>query len=527
MINKYKRQILLSIMPSFILSVAHVLGFEYLYYDIINIHSPLFYVACIALTVVFMIILIAIERFVAFLDEKRVGNAGWFKVIENKEMLVSFSILLFLWLPAFFAMWPGLYSYDAPGRLANYFSSSIISAHFPVLHTLLMIGSVEIGQNIGIGADGGVLIYSIIQAVVMSFCISYMLSFIWRKMKCKYLALISLVLLGINPVIQIMVFTTTHDIIFGGVMLVMMVLLTDAAIYSEEFFESKAKMISLSMMALLMCMFRNQGIYMLVLLLPFAIIAWKNYRIKVTIILLIPIIITKIITGPVYSSLGIQGVNPREALCLPIQQLAHTATHNPDRISEEEYIQIYKYIPREYLQLYNSGIADPVKSGFDSEEFRRSPLDFVTVWIKVGINNPTAYLTAFVAEGYGYYYLFDTAYYDRFIVWDYENMPEPQVRRDTKLPFYEKYLEDITYDGTYKGIPVISQALPFTLMMICVYFSLLRKKYKLLSLLVLPLGYFGTLLIGPVIGIRYVFPLLIMVPLFLGLTIGEKSLNSE
>ncbi len=59
----------------------------------------------------------------------------------------------------------------------------------------------------------------------------------------------------------------------------------------EEFFRSKLKMVALSLFAFLMCMFRNQGIYMLVLLLPFAVIAWKRYRLKMALILLIPIII--------------------------------------------------------------------------------------------------------------------------------------------------------------------------------------------------------------------------------------------
>ena len=522
MVAKYKREILISILPALIISVCQVIAYVFTNDGYINLKNPSMYIAIIALTLVTMILLVAINRLVVLLDGKIVNDYKFLNVINDRAFGIFLIALLIMWLIALLALWPGLCTYDAPKRLEQLFWRKELIAHYPVLHTLLMQGCIELCDALGAGFEEGILLYSIIQAVIVALCIAYALSYIYKKMNCRWLSLICLIVIGANPVIQMLIFTTTYDIIFGGMLLVMTVLLVDSAIYSEEFFRSKLKMVALSLFAFLMCMFRNQGIYTLVLLLPFAVIAWKRYRLKMALILLIPIIITKVVTGPIYDAANIAKVNPREALSMPIQQMAYVATQHPDRIEGDEYEVLYQYIPASYIQLYNIEIADPVKAGFNPEEFSNNPVDFFKIWGRIGMRNLSSYATAFVALNYGYYYLLDTAYYETFLLMNDEDNEGMIVLTDSKLPLYEKYLEDVAADGNYKGIPMVSQALPFILMMIGMYVSLVRRRYKELVLLLLPFGYFGTLLIGPVIGIRYVFPILILIPVFLGIILNVK-----
>ena len=57
--------------------------------------------------------------------------------------------------------------------------------------------------------------------------------------------------------------------------------------------------------------------------------------------MIIPVVIVKIITGPITSYFNIVPSNPREALSVPIQQIARVLTLKPDSVSPEEKEIIY------------------------------------------------------------------------------------------------------------------------------------------------------------------------------------------
>ena len=102
------------------------------------------------------------------------------------------------------------------------------------------------------------------------------------------------------------------------------------------------------------------------------------------------------------------------------------------------------------------------------------------------------------------------------------------IARDTKFETYDKYLRAVSYDMLLDKIPVISivanEAFPFWLMVIAAAFVLRRKKYRFLCAMLLPLGYWGTLLLGPVIVVRYAFPLIVLVPLLAGICFQKDDM---
>ncbi len=528
MLNKYKKDILISILPALILSVTQVLGWQYVHNDrLIAVRNPIMYLTIFILTIIFMVVLIVIGRMMPYImDWLKRHEVGWLNKISGHEFLIFMGILILCYIPALLAMWPGLYSYDAPGRLADYYDGGIIKPPCPIFHTLILIGCSRLGFLINGTYELGVLIYSILQGLIMSFCFAYALSYIYRKLSLKWISVFGLLFFGLNPIIQMMVFTTTHDIIFGGILLVIMVMLVDSAIDTENFFEGPSKyknMMLLALMCFLLCLFRNQGIYMLIFTLPFLVIAFKRFRLKVFVVLVIPIILAEIVTGPLYGIFGIQKSDIKEALSLPMQQIGYVANRCPNEITDEQYQEIYRYIPEEYLKRYNPAISDPVKEGFESEAFKRDPVGFFKVWLDVGLDNISSYISAFVGCGYGYYYLGKTPYWQELIYYNGNFLdvdPRP-IKRETKFEAFDHYLRTVAKDAPYDKIPVInvllSQALPFVMMVMLAYMFLLYKKFKRLSILSFPFGYFGTLLLGPVINVRYSFSLIVLVPLLLAL----------
>ena len=535
MLRKYKRNILISIIPAFVIAITQVLG-EYGARAIasdayIDYHDIYLYLAVVILWIIciigFAFIGIVAPKITKYLTEH---DIKLFERIDKHIFLVFFLIIIILWIPALLAVWPGVYSYDAVARMRDFYINGEITAHFPIIHTLLMIGCIELGNLIGGNSDIGVLFYSIIQSILMAFCFSYSLKWMYRRNYSRWIILIGLIFFSINPIIQILVYTTTHDILFGGVFLILMCMMIDAALYTDEFFSSKSNIILLSCTAFVMCMLRNQGVYMLIVLLPFAVLSWKRYRVKMLLAIVVPIASFFVITGPFYSLMGIQKSDIREALSVPIQQLGRVNQKVENGITKEQYEQIYRYIPKEYLDSYHNMISDPIKSGFNSNVFKENPMGFVKVWIDVGRNNMGRYIDSFIYMTYGFYYLGGTPYHKEYILYDGTNTSiDPLfIHRQTKFPLYDNVLRDVSLTPSYEKLPVVRvlfrYAFPFLLMVVCIYLAWLRRSYKELVALILPFGYWGTLLLGPVVSIRYVFPLVIMIPLFVGL-INNPSNN--
>lgn len=525
MLRKYKRDILISIIPSLLISVLQIFGYRCVTNEgRINFHDVWLYISVVLLCIGCMIILVALGRlapkFAAWLSKHEIK---WTEKIDKHIFWVFFLVIIIIWIPTLLAVWPGVYSYDAVARTRDYYLYEVYTAHYPVLHNVFFIGSLELGNLIADSYNVGLLIYSIVQGVLMALCFAYSLAWMYRRNFSRWIVLIGLLFFAVNPIVSVLAFTTTHDILFGGVLLVALVKLLDAALFTEEFFASKRNIIVLTLILFLMCMLRNQGVYMLIVALPFAVLAWKRYRIKMLCSIGIPIVLFFLITGPFYSLIGIEKANAREALSVPMQQIGRVNIFVDKGITDEQYEEIYRYIPKKYLNYYRPEISDTIKSGFETDTFKEDPMGFIKVWFDVGIHNIGTYIDAFVNTNYGFYYIGNTDYYVEYIAYDGASMAiNPiTIQRETKFPLYDDFLRDFSLHATYEDVPVLRvilrQAFSFLLMIICIYYAWLRRSGKELVTLILPFGYWGTLLLGPVVGVRYAFPLMVMTPLFIGL----------
>lgn len=270
---------------------------------------------------------------------------------------------------------------------------------------------------------------------------------------------------------------------------------------------------------------------MLIFLTPFIVIALKKYRIKVLLVFMVPIIIVAVLTRPVYKALDIYKYNKAaESLSVPIQQIARLVNMNREAIADEECSEIYKFIPKGNIEQYNPKISDPVKVGFDNDYYSEHKGDFYKLWLSLGLRNGSIYFDSFMYGAYGYFYLEKTPVLGEYIMYDGASTQlnyKIGFERRPKLAFYDNYLRNVSFDMTLDKIPIISiltnEAFPFWIMMFMVSLLILKKRWKNLAMLVLPFGYWGTLLLGPIIGVRYAFPLIVLVPLFLGICFCKEE----
>lgn len=323
-----------------ILALSQRVGAEFSATKSLDLHNKNFYITSLAITIVFVSLFIMMFRH--WQDIKKVlrecvlNRLGERIANSNKFYFVIWIGLLICWIPAFLAVYPGIYSYDAGPQVWQIFAKAGLSAHHPVIHTLLLDGCFYLGHAITGNYNTGLLIYTLVQSVFMAACFAYAIYCMRKNRVLPIIQMVAFAFFAFNPINQIWVMTTTKDTIFSGFFLVLLVETWESVIRTGEFFASKKRIVKYMVTAILMCLFRNQGIYVLAFLVPFVVIAMKKYRKHFLIMLLVPMVIVKVIAGPVSSAFGIESANPREALSVPIQQLARAVIMNPDKVSEEE-----------------------------------------------------------------------------------------------------------------------------------------------------------------------------------------------
>lgn len=492
---------------------------------------PYFLLTFFAKSLMYSVLLYLLCRFLPALAEGLIrlsaGVDGWFYK-NNKKGLPVFLFLYVItgvvYLITFLAVYPGVYSYDASVQVLQVFGREPLTSHHPLLHTAFFCGLVKLGQMLTGSYQAGLALHSVVQAAIMGAVFSYA---VWRmiiKRRPVLLVLFTWLFLVLNPYIRIFVFVTTKDVLFCGAFLLLFLFTLDMLENITRFFSDKKLQLRFFLTAVIMCLLRNQGIYVFVLFcFIYLIYLLKTRKTAVGRWLGISILVMcayGLFIGPFSAFLGVERGDVREMLSVPMQQLARAYQRAPEKLSLEERKYIEALIAPENLEQYVSVNADPVKSGFRTEVMRAAPGLFLKNWLSVGAKDPRLYLDSFLMGNWGYWYPKETQYWIHYIEFDGAFM-DPQynilnIRRNSKLPQYENHLREISLTPAFEDVPVLSvllnQGFPLWLMLITAAVCLYFKKYRILLPLLLFFGYFGTLLLGPVTAVRYALPLMVCVP---------------
>lgn len=182
------------------------------------------------------------------------GKAGVF--VDRHFFAVAFFGLLLFWLPAYLALFPGTFGYDAPGQVAQYLGKEPWSTYQPVAHSFLMGAVIDLGRTLFGSYNGGVALYTALQALACAAAGARSLVFLKRR-QAPFLALLfGFLFLALNPFVQVLVFACTKDIFFGAALLVFVLDFADAA-------DGGRISPGLITGGIFMCAMRNQGIYMI------------------------------------------------------------------------------------------------------------------------------------------------------------------------------------------------------------------------------------------------------------------------
>ena len=469
-------------------------------------------------------------------------------------------IILLSWLPCFLAYFPGIYSYDGEPQLIQY-TSGQLDNHHPVIHTLIIGSCYDLGQWLqthGINIDG-LAFYTIIQVLLLSFAMAYLLRFLVQKNAGKAFVILFATYICLFPTMPLMAISSTKDTFFAAFFVLFLTELTNIYTAKKEqngdnkdlntcsvVIKNAEKLHISSLIRLFIfsagCMFfRRNGYYVIAILLMFFVVvaacqvirSRKNILLKnplyaVAFILLISVLFFSITEKTVIKCTNALEGESAEALSIPLQQMARAFKSNDNAIRIKYGERLTTYVSETGLCNYRPLITDGVKQYFNNEYFATNKADFIKVYVELGKDYPGPYLFAVLYLTKGDWHIMDTTFCEVYKDWWRDRtgylitdatkvFAGDFVKKSNIWPgvrnLYERFATDCSFTKFVPFQVICSPAFYVFLSFLGALALILNKKKGLYPVVGAILLYLLTMFAGPCVLIRYIFPVMVSIPL--------------
>lgn len=467
-----------------------------------------------------------------------------FKHFQNRPLLTSFIFINMCWLIYVIAIYPCILSPDPSHQILQYFGidnkysyysvlldeNMIITNHHPVMHTLLLGTCAKIGAVIG-SINLGLFLYSIIQILVLSLILSYTIAYMKKlNISVKY-RLICLLIYSFVPVFPLYALSPVKDVIFGSLIILYIITLSNLIIFKEKI--TLIKGIKIFTLLILLILFRNNGIHIIILSLPLLfLIKWKENK-KILILFISVLIFYTSYQNIILPYFKVTNSSIRETLSIPFQQTARLAKYHEDKITEEEKKSIDKVLNYKTLKdRYNPKKADPVKNEFNKYSTKEDLQDYFKAWLSGFKKSPGTYISATINNTYGYFYPLDKNWY---IYYRYN-----ETLRNNNLDYHYNDLYNLRniltqYGKAFPDIPVLGLLVNIGfgtwILLLMTFYLIKEKKYKEIIIYMPALIVLLVCVASPVnTYFRYALPNIFGMPLMIGIflsIIKKEGVNNE
>ncbi len=468
--------------------------------------------------------------------------------------LFYLAVIFVCWLPVFLAYYPSVFAYDAEGQLYQVIAGDY-STHHPLLHTLFLGAFFRLGGRMG-SYSTGMAVHSVVQMLLMAGAFAGALTYLYQKRTARWTRILLLFFYGLFPTNSVLAISTTKDVLFSALVLLYTVCFYHLACDRNMQVTWKERTVCI-LLGVLMLLFRNNAVYAFVVSMP--ILFWGMRRVKfdresqqedtlwdgkaagkeylrlslgILLLFAVSAVSLKILTHA-------QSGSPREMLSVPLQQMARVWVNeeNGELMDDQSLRQeMEKYMPSECgFSPYDPHLADRVKN---IAIIHDDPKGLVKTWIQLGMEYPGIYMDAFLDNSVGLWFLLDDTHARvygigtdtgfGYLSTDNRTMPAGcEIVEHSYLPGLRALMEKIVSDNVYENWPVVkflfAPALYWWLLYLYVIVVLYRRRYREALPAVYLVAYYLTLLLSPTVLIRYVYPLVVTVPVILSCLTSEKK----
>ncbi|MCI2048586.1 MAG: DUF6020 family protein [Lachnospiraceae bacterium] len=398
----------------------------------------------------------------------RLRHAGtladsWDALPQMHRRLLVWGALLLVYLVALLAVRPGFFVYDASDELSM-FESRAFTTHHPLVHVLLLGGTISLVRKITGSYNAGIFVYCLLQAAVLSAAFVQVLSFLKEKGAGRVLRFISFIFYGFFPVCVMFVLCTCKDTLFSAAMV--MAILQLLKLFSDpgDFFATKKEPARFCFFISAMLLLRHNAVPAMLLFSLFLLFFLKGRRKQALLLCAIPFLCWGAVTFSLTAALHAQGGENQEVLTVPIQQLARCFVYEGDTFSPADRDAMDALMPEKDWMLYTPKVSDGVKIHFNNEVFEAHRQQYTDLWIRMGLAHPAVYLNAWFLTSYGFWYpdavidcyqgnaVFTFTYADSSY-FGYET--EKPGERQSLFPAVDAFFRWISLDPAVQTLPVV------------------------------------------------------------------------
>ena len=431
---------------------------------------------------------------------------------------ISALVCLLCWLPYFLYEYPGIMTADSIVQYEQIIGVNPLSNHHPVAHTLVIGFFYNIGMSLTGDAVKAMSFYTLAQMVFLSLCCGRVVLEVKRFSGKMAEMVFSLCFFALVPFNAVFAVTVWKDVPFAGIVMLL------GCRLCEMIFRDKPKtfdFVLFSILSVLMSIFRSNGWYAFLVCAPFFIYGFRKDIVKAAGAVIVAVLISVIIKGPVMNAAGIIQPDFTESLSLPVQQVARVLVED-EKLDDNELELIDAVIDRTYIhELYAPDFADNIKElvrAGHPEVIEKNKGKYLGLWLKLGMQHPIHYVRAwFDLEG-GYVYpdvSYEVGNIDGIMPNDYGLIPTPLIGGKAVIKGKEIFIKLGSFVPLY-GMLWCAGA--YTWFVIAVLILMLKEKKtmdgKLPVFLMLQIALVFTLLIAaPVVDFRYEYAVVMLMPL--------------
>ena len=475
------------------------------------------------------------------------------KWTDRSRFLIYMGFLLLCYLPVFLAYYPSVFAYDAEGQLYQVLAHDY-STHHPLIHTLFLGAFFRLGGLLG-SYSLGMAVHSVVQMVLMAGIFAYTVLFLYKEGTGRVLRLLLLLFYGLFPANSVLAVSTTKDVLFAGLVLCYVLELyrqfsgrrteTWKQREGNEEKEKRGAWVTLVLTGVLLLLFRNNALYAMIAAFPVTFFlmgkrAHHSGRKAYVLATVCMLFLFAIAAAGLKGVLKAQNGSPREMLSVPLQQIARTRVEHEEELEPELRQELDQYVSSEWVfAAYHPHLADPVKS---RAVIHDNPAGFIKVWIRLGLRYPQTYIDAFLDNSVGLWFLEDQSHAEiygkgkesgfGYLSTDNRTMPAGfEIVEDSRLPGLRNFMEEIVSENRYQDIPVLSvifaPAFYWWLLVLYLASAVYQRNWRGMIPAVFLVMYYLTLLLSPAVLVRYMYPLMVSVPVLWGLQLGKREVGAR
>lgn len=448
-------------------------------------------------------------------NERACGKPSRFGRVLGNPFLV-FTLLVICWVPVWLAFWPGHFSADSLTQFSSYYNQEPY-AHHPLVHTALLGFCMMLG--IDLHPEGyatyGLAIYCGVQLVLLAACVAYGCWWMKKRGASTMGRLLVTLLFAFGPFYAPWAFCAQKDVLFAALAMVFCLQLCDL----WQFGLKPWRCVAFGVVAVLMMLFRNNGVYALVLLIPFAVWwARKGQKWRMAALLVGCATVYLLVNNTMIALMQAEKGSRVEMLSIPLQQMGRTLRDHPEAIElDEDGVLEAVYGEADMADIYYPPIADPMKWAVDYDALDDELPALLKLWARMGLRYPLTYAEAALVQNLPYYKPYAPMLYNfDMTVHQIEWFPIEQTSYLPKLrDAYLAYDESLSFLGI-PGMRLLSDTAVFVwLAMAGFAYALYRQKRGYMAAFGFLLAVWVTCLLGPVAIMRYLLSLFYAVPILL------------